>query len=490
MSTLPSVRELLAAVFRNVRWIALALVVPPVVAVVMAFSLPKVYQADAKLLIKPGREFMPATSMGQNDFALPSSTMAEIVKSEVEILNSKDLAESTLQKLGVEAVYPDLAAGGGGGDAVLERAISRFAKQLSVDPIDLSNVVNVGFRSEDPAVTTKVLAALLADFQARHVTVYSAGLTQPIQEQIAAKQKELEGLDAKRIDYQNATGAFSIPEQRASLIQQRAQIETLLRDAEIKESALKQQIAFLKKSRANTPQMAQIENEVDPSSQASSEALQQLMALRQKEQEMLQRYQPTAPAIVQLRAQIAQAEQFVKQAQSPTSRKVRTGANPLMAQIEQQLLTAQAELTPINTQIEGYKAQIASFDGQLKKLQDSELEVNNLQRQIESLTADLQTLRTNLEQARLAENMDQAKVSSVSIIDAPRLEPRPVFPKKTLFGLAGIAVGLLIAGLITLLSLTFGNTIITVEGAERIFGVPVVAALPDLKPLAAALPAK
>src|SRR5688572_28307377 len=57
LSALPSVRELLAAIFRNVRWIALALIVPPVVAVVLAFSLPKLYQADAKLLIKPGREF-------------------------------------------------------------------------------------------------------------------------------------------------------------------------------------------------------------------------------------------------------------------------------------------------------------------------------------------------------------------------------------------------------------------------------------------------
>src|SRR5919108_6320163 len=125
---------------------------------------------------------------------------------------------------------------------MLERAISRFEKQLSADPIDLSNVVNVGFKSEDPSVTTKVLAALLADFQARHVTVYSSGLTQPIEEQIAAKQKELEGLDAKRIEYQNATGAFSIPEQRASLIQQRAQVQTLLHDAEIKEGALEQQV--------------------------------------------------------------------------------------------------------------------------------------------------------------------------------------------------------------------------------------------------------
>jgi uncharacterized protein involved in exopolysaccharide biosynthesis len=483
LSTLPSVRELLAAVFRNVRWIAIALIVPPVIAVILAFALPKVYQADAKLLIKPGREFSPAASMGQNEFALPSSTMAEIVKSEVEILNSKDLAEATLKKIAVGTLYPDLAAAPD--DVALQRGVTRFEAQLWVDPIDLSNVVNVGFRSTDPAVATKVLTALLTDFQARHVNVYSAGLTTPIEDQIAAKQKELEGLDAKRIAYQNKTGAFSIPEQRASLIQQRAQVQTLLHDAQIKESALEQQVAFLQKSKANTPKMAALESETDPSSQTSSEALQQLMALRQKEQEMEQRYQPSAPAMVQIRAQIAQAEQFVKQAQSPSSTKTRTGANPLLASIDQQLLTAQSELTPITSQIEGYSGQIAGFDDQLKQLQESELEVNNLERQILSLTADLQSLRTNLEQARLAENMDQAKVSSVSIIDAPRLEPRPVFPKKTFFGLAGIAIGVVIAGLITLMSLAFGNTVITVEGAERIFRVPVVAALPDLKPLPA-----
>lgn len=489
MSTLPSVRELLAAVFRNVRWIAVALILPPVVAVALSFVMPKVYQADAKLLIKPGREFLPTANMGQSQNGLPSSTMAEIVKSEVEILNSNDLAESTLKKLSLAAVYPDL---GQLGDAGMDRAIALFGKQLKVEPVELSNVVNVGFQSNDPEVATKALGTLLADFQAAHVTVYSAGLTQPIEGQIAAKQKELAALDAKRIEYQNANGAFSIPEQRASLIQQRAQLETLLQGLQIKESALQQQVTFLKKSRASTPQMSAIENEVDPSSSTSTDAMQQLMALRQKEQEMLQHYQPTAPAIVQLKAQIAQAEEYVKQAQGQGNKKVRTGANPLMASIEQQLLAAQAELTPIDSQIAGYKTQITALDTQLKTLQDSELEVNNLQRQIDSLSADLQALRSNLEQARLAENMDQAKVSSVSIIDAPRLEPKPVFPKKMFFGLGGVAVGVMIAGLIVLVSLAFSNTIITVEGAERIFGVPVVAALPDLKPLPGvkALPAQ
>jgi len=486
LTSLPSVRELLADIFRNFKLILVVLIVPPIIALTLAFLLPKVYQADAKVLIKPGREFMPVTNIGQSDLGGPSTSMAEVVKSEIEILNSEDLAEGVLTKLGVPTVYPDLAANADDSDVpLLDRAMTIFGKQLGVSPVELSNVVDVSFDSEDPQVATKVLAQLLADFQARHVTLYSTALSSPIEAQIEAKQKDLEVLDAKRIKYQNANSAFSIPDQRASLIQQRAQVASLLQDAQIRQGALAEQVEFLKKSRKGTPQTAPIESEIDPTSGTSNSAMDQLMALRQKEQELLQHYQPTAQAVVQIRQQIAQAEQFVKQAQSGNNKKVRTGANPLLATIDQQLLAAQSELTPINSQIEGYKSQVAALDDQLRKLQDNELEVNDLQRQIDSLTADLQALRSNLEQARLAENMDQAKVSSVAIIDAPRVEPKPVFPKKFLFLLGGVAMGIVGSMLIILMSLSFGNTIITVEGAERILGTPVVAALPQMKALPA-----
>jgi len=486
LTSLPSVRELIADVFRNFKLLVVALVVPTIIAVVLAYTLPPVYQADAKLLIKPGREFMPVTNIGQSEMGGPSSSMAEVVKSESEILNSQDLAEGVLSKLTIPAVYPDLAADPEGSDVpLLDRAMTVFDQQLSVNPVALSNVVDVSFTNEDPQVATKVLATLLADFQARHVTLYSTTLSLPIESQIADKQKALQVLDEKRIKYQNANSAFSIPDQRASLIQQRAQVASLLQDAQIRQGALTEQVSFLKKSKASTPASAPLDSETDPASGASSNALDQLMALRQKEQELLQHYQPTAPAVTQIRAQIAQAEQYVQQAQSQNNKKVRTGANPLFAAIDQQLLAAQSELTPITSQIEGYKLQVASLDDDLRKLQDNELEVNDLQRQIDSLTADLQTLRTNLAQARLAENMDQAKVSSVAIIDAPRIEPKPVFPKKIMFGVGGVAVGIVCSVLIILMSLSFGNTIITVEGAERILGAPVVAALPQLKALPA-----
>jgi uncharacterized protein involved in exopolysaccharide biosynthesis len=480
MTTLPSVRELLADVFRNIRLIAIVLVVPPVIAVALSLVLKPVYQADAKLLIKPGREYMPNGNLGQNEQGAPESSMQEIVKSEIEILNSNDLAQDVLTK--VPGVFPGLPVPTATSTPGQDKAITLFGKQLDVTPIELSNVVSVSFKNQDPEIATKVLQTLLADFQSRHVTLYSAGLTTPIQQQIAEKQKQIQDLDSQRIAYQNANGAFSIPEQRASLIQQRAQVAALLQDSEIKREALQEQITFLKKSRADTPKSAPIDTEVDPTS--SSAAIAQLMALQQKEQELLQHYQPTAPAVQQIRAQIADAQKFVQSTQARSS-KVRTGANPLLASIDQQLLTTQSALAPIASQVDGYKGQISGLDDQLRKLQDNELQVNNLQRQIDSMTAELQTLRANLEQARMADDMDQAKVSSVSVIDAPRLESKPVFPKKTVFALGGLGLGIALSMMIILVSLTFGNTLITTEGAERILNAPVVAALPQLKGLAA-----
>ena len=196
MSTLPSMREVAADIFRNLKLILVVLLVPPIIACAAAFLLPPVYQADAKLLVKPGREFMPFASMGQSDTGMPVSSMAEVVKSETEILNSNDLAQDVLTKLTVPAVFPDLADDQGSNIPLMERAIFAFSKSLTVNNVDLSNVLDLSFQNKDPVMATKVLNALLADFEARHVTLYSTSLSKPIESQIEAKQKELEALDA------------------------------------------------------------------------------------------------------------------------------------------------------------------------------------------------------------------------------------------------------------------------------------------------------
>jgi capsular polysaccharide biosynthesis protein len=55
-----------------------------------------------------------------------------------------------------------------------------------------------------------------------------------------------------------------------------------------------------------------------------------------------------------------------------------------------------------------------------------------------------------------------------------------VFPKKWLFLAAGVVIGLVLSTLVMLLSLTFGNRFLTIDTIERVLGLPVLVALPNL----------
>jgi uncharacterized protein involved in exopolysaccharide biosynthesis len=450
------------------------------IAVVLLMVLKPIYRADARLMVNPG----------QGEQGAAKSSTQETAKSEIAILNSNELARDVLSKVTVPAVFPDLSIQSASQSASVpapDKAIAAFDKQLDVRPLEPSNLVSVSFKSTNPDIAIKVLETLLADLQARHVAPSGADLTGPIEQQISEKQKQIQDLDSQRIAYQNANSGSSVSDQRADLTQQRTQTTSALQDAESKRDTLQKKLDTLKESRANTPKTKTITSEVDPPLPITSDALIRLMALRRKELQLLQQYPATAPAVQQVHAQISVAEKVAQmeeaQAQADTENsQARTVPNPQIASIDRKIQATDSELAPIVSQVDDYKSQIAALDDQIHKLEDSDLQRNtqldNLQHQIDGMTADLQALRAKLAQARAAGDTGQAKVSSVTVTDAPRLEAKPIFPDRLLFIWIGLGIGAALSLLFILLSLTSRKTILTAEGAERILKMPVVAELP------------
>ncbi len=87
------------------------------------------------------------------------------------------------------------------------------------------------------------------------------------------------------------------------------------------------------------------------------------------------------------------------------------------------------------------------------------------------------TYRTQYENARMNEDLDRARIVSVSIVQRPDAPERPAGPRHLPFALAGILIGLIGASGLLLYSLVFRETLITVESVERIIGLPVVASV-------------
>lgn len=475
-SPLPSLREAMTATFRNWRSIAVALVLPPVLAVAAAYTVTPQYDAEAKVLVKSGREFLPQSDGGRTSNNAPTTSMQEAVNSEIEILTSRDLLLEVLRQVGPADLYPKLAASPPRRGTVEDAALEMLVKSLVVGAVKLSNVIELRLRHEDPDMAARVANQILDSLYNRHITAFSAPRSRLLEEQITSISEKLAVLETERSDFKRANNVFSVSEQRAALITQRERVLVDLREAEARQRELADQIAFLTEELNRTPKTLTLQVDNNDSAVAD-QAHNRLMELRQKEKELLARYTEDAPPVRNIRSTIAATEKVTAGLQDQRAH-VRTGRNPIVDQLELQMVNARTALVPIEGRVIALRDTLQESEFKLRSMESAELKLRDLDRQIANLDQDSSGLRGALEDARLNERLDRANVASITVIEQAHVLPIPVFPKKWQFALVGAALGMFGAGLMVLVSLSFRTTFITAETVERLLGLPVVGAVP------------
>ncbi|MDQ2801978.1 MAG: Wzz/FepE/Etk N-terminal domain-containing protein, partial [Pseudomonadota bacterium] len=105
--SLPSIREVLAVAFRRKVALMLAGLVPVVLALAAATLMTPKYQADSKVLVRSGREYLPQTEgAGGGSEMGPTTTMLDAINTEIEILTGDDLTREVLRKETIARLYP------------------------------------------------------------------------------------------------------------------------------------------------------------------------------------------------------------------------------------------------------------------------------------------------------------------------------------------------------------------------------------------------
>ena len=106
----------------------------------------------------------------------PSSTKQEGINSEIALLTSRAVAEASIAAIGLERLYPRLAANPPSSGSLLDAAVTRFGKDLGVEPVKLSNVVSVAFDAESPELAKQVLDAVIRLYIAKHTEVFAGAV--------------------------------------------------------------------------------------------------------------------------------------------------------------------------------------------------------------------------------------------------------------------------------------------------------------------------
>lgn len=515
--SMPSVAEILAIARRHKLGLLLALVLPVLAAVAIAYCVTPQYVAYGKILVRSGREFMPQVESGDHANIAPSVTMQETIDTEVQILNSNDLLREVVRAETPERLYPALAQHDGWTTRVrlaatsaltrwlpaawrawldqrtaadpttlsptattFDLAVEAFGKDVGVAPVKLSNVIDVSVRNADRAVALDALHRLINGFEMRHQTAFSTKRSPVLAEQVKTNLAELSRLEAVRATYRNQHQLYAVNEQRSTLIQQRAHDMAELSAAKMHQASLREQIAYLKDEMGNLPKTLTLEtgSQESPVLQDANRRLNDLLAQQQAESTL---YGENSPHMRKLRASIAATRSSIHST-SHHSGSARVGPNPLRTLAEQHWLSATAELVPLSTRINDLQQAIRTLDDKLRVMTTTELTLLDADRRINELETATGALRKRLEDARFLDELDRAQVNSLSVIEQPTALPKPLYPRKRLFVAAGLFLGLVLASLRLLLALTFGRRFLAVETVERVLGVPVLLLVPPAPP--------
>lgn len=454
--------------------------VPAIAGLVVPFYLTPKYEARTQVLVKPGREFMLQGDVSGST-QLPQTTMREMVDTVTQILQSMDLIRDVLRDETVAKLYPTLAERVQDREARDDAAAGALAHDLTVAPVRLTNVIEIGLRNADRQVATEALRTVLARFQERHVQAFSQRRSALLEEQIVENSRELDEAQRARARYVAERQLFSLPEQRNLLVQQRARVSQELREAQMQKASLEDQIRYITEELQRQPATLTLQT-TSQNSVVADDAQRRLRELREREREQLNTLGPEHPDVRATRAAIVATQQAIG-ATSARSATVAMGINPLITTLRQQLSASQAEWAPLRGRIAALQAAVGEDDARLRQISVDEIVLQALDRRVSGLETAIRELQQRQTDARFREELDRAQIAGLSVIQQPWALEGRVSPKRINFLAGGILLGGLLAAGRLLLALSFGNRFLAAETVERMLGVPVLIALPHVPAL-------
>jgi uncharacterized protein involved in exopolysaccharide biosynthesis/Mrp family chromosome partitioning ATPase len=514
-----SLRDFYYVVFRH-KWKALLFFVVVATAVTVGtFTAPEIYESQAKLLVKPGRESLAVDpTVPEGRIISISRQMEEQLNSELEILRNRILVENVVDAVGPEKLLKQAAEGTDSRIArskvpqkmlhkvgvalrtvkavpanilqslgivdVLqprEKAIQQVSKNMHVEALRKSNVIQITFESQSPELARNTLQGLIDSYLEHHVQVYQTGGSYEFfKEQTENLSSELEATEEALRTFKNTANVGALAEQRSVTIQQYGDLQRQIRDVDTQLAASEATVYYLERTLGQTPQTIPMEQVTGRPNYFMDNARLRLLELRLREKELLTKYSENSRQVRDLREQIRRAEATVGDEQ-PTRTERKTGINSSYQQLELDLLQERARLASLQKQKEALSKQVAATQEDLRLLNDTEMKLAQLERRRAIVEQNYRAYVDKLEETRISQGLEREKISNIAIVQPATMPILPTKPNKTLTLTIGLFLGLFGALALSLTSEHLDHSIRTPEDVQEKLQLPSLGSIPRSK---------
>ncbi|MEM7475920.1 MAG: hypothetical protein AAF483_13085 [Planctomycetota bacterium] len=434
---------------------------------VMIFC-PRKYASEARFLIRLGRESvgMDPTATATGPIVGVNESRESEIRSALEILNSRDVIESTVESLTPDVVLNpfhanpskesesssfDLGSLIGGTLETIgvvdpigpnEKAVKELRESLEASIPTRSNIIVLTCESKTAEHAQELAAEVTKQFLQTHLKAHrTSQAVEFFQDQSNVVYSKLNHKNAELRRLKTDYGITSIDGRKNSLEEQIQNSKLLEQQLSADLAATTAKAKLLSRELKTLPMQLETENVVT-ASYAQQAMRDRLYELQIRQRELSAKLTKSHPLMESINEQLQDSQRILDSTDATNTDKTVT-INPNRMPLELELLMERTRQIGLESQLDAVMLQTKSSIQQLEDFHSQAIEIEDLQREADILANNYQEYAKKLEQARIDRMLEQERISNISVIQAPNLVFKPSSPKKLLLGVAGLFFGTL-----------------------------------------------
>jgi uncharacterized protein involved in exopolysaccharide biosynthesis len=483
-----SARDVASVIFRHKLLICATFLTVAVGSGVVAFLMPNEYESRMKILVKNTRSDVPITperTTGTGGTPFVNEVSENQINSEIELLTSEDLLKqvvtecglgradsSILGRLGLKEVNHSQAA-------QIEEASRRLAKDLVITPVKKANLIDVKYSSGSPEMAVAVLRKLQDLYLEKHLKLHRPpGTYDFFKTKSDQYEGELQAAEKERSGFQQSMNVISLTQQKDQTVQKLAEAKSKLMETKTYLREVTDRIARVEQELRSLQPRIVTQSRTLPN-QYSAERLNTLIVeLQNRRTQLLTKFRADDRLVKEVDQQINTTRAAFERASNESATEQSTGLNPLRQTLETELARGRVDQAGAEGRHEMLLGQVAQYEAQLSRLEGSTAAYEDLNRKVKQSEESYQLYKQKEEEARITDELDENKITNVSVAEAPAQPQLPVRPNRPLNMILGVFLGALLSvGSVFIVEL-MRDTVLTPRELESLTGKKVLVSMP------------
>ena len=486
-----SVRDVVSILCRHKLLICVTFLTVTLGTAAVTFLMPNEYESRMKILVKNTRSDVPITperTNGSTGSFIENDVSENQINSEIELLTSEDLLKqvatecglyledsSLLAKLGLKST-PRSAA------AQIEEASKRLAKDLVITPVKKANIIEIKYTSASPITAAAVLRKVQDLYLEKHLKLHRPpGTYEFFKTQADQSEGQLQDAEKQLSGFQQSMNVVSLTLQKDQTVQKLTdskskmlETQAFLREVTDRITKVQQQLQTL------APRVV-TQSRALPN-QYSAERLNTLIVeLQNRRTQLLTKFRPDDRLVREVEQQIKNTKSALERASRETATEQSTDLNPLRQTLEAELSRGRVDQAGAQGRYEMLVGQVQQYESQLSRLEGATAQYDDLNRKAKESAENYQLYQKKAEEARITDELDQNKITNVSVAEAPIQPQLPVKPNRPLNLILGVFLGALLGIGSVVVAEFLRDSVLTPQELEVLTGKQVLASVPHTR---------